>query len=310
MKKNYLALLFAGLIAYAIPTNVTAQQTDWCLSETLFQQKAAQDPSVRLNREQLDRETEQYVSKHQNQNPNQKSTSVVKIIPVVFHIIHEGGSENISEAQIIDQLDSLNKDFRRQNADTVDTPAPFKPLAADCEIEFRLAQLDPNGNCTNGITRHFSHLTNDARDNIKSFDYWPSNKYLNIWVVKTIENTQATSGFIIGYAQFPGGSALTDGVVLKYDWVGSIGTAASNGGYGRTAPHEVGHWLNLRHIWGDATCGSDLVADTPTQNVNQSNCPNFPKIDTQCNNGPNGAMFTDYMDYTNDGCINLFTEGQ
>jgi PKD repeat protein len=128
-------------------------------------------------------------------------------------------------------------------------------------------------------------------------------------VVKSIENTSGGAGFVVGFAQFPGGAAATDGVVLKYDFTSSIGTAANSGNVGRTATHEVGHWLNLRHIWGDANCGSDFVTDTPTQQgPNQSNCPNFPSI--TCNNGPNGDMFTNYMDYTNGNCQNIFSVGQ
>ncbi|MEO5570675.1 MAG: M43 family zinc metalloprotease [Bacteroidia bacterium] len=304
MKKIYLSLLFAGLFGSAIPVNSNAQQTDWCLTETLFQQKAKQDPSLLKIRDQVELETQKYVAQH----AVQKTTMVPKIIPVVFHVIHEGGPENISTAQILDQLDSLNKDFRRLNADTVDTPAPFKPLAADCNIEFRLAQLDPNGNCTDGITRQFSLLTTNANDNIKVFDYWPSNEYLNIWIVKSIY-FPPTTFFCGGYAQFPGGNSLTDGIVMCGYYVGSIGTAAGNGYNGRIATHEIGHWLNLRHIWGDVPCGNDFVADTPIQNESNA-CPNFPKIDTACNNGPNGAMFTDYMDYTWGECTNMFSEGQ
>ncbi|MFI5218300.1 MAG: PKD domain-containing protein [Bacteroidia bacterium] len=302
MKK--FTLFVAGIIITLIPA--FAQQFEPCITEILFQEKAKLDPSLLQNREMLERETEKYV----NNNPQQKITGVVKTIPVVFHVIHEGGTENISKAQLLNQLDIMNADYRRLNADTVDTPVPFKPLAADANIEFRLAQLDPVGNCTDGITRTFSHLTNNARDNVKALIYWPSNKYLNIWVVKTIENTSGTPGIILGYAQFPGGGSLTDGIVLKSDYVGSIGTAVGSGFNGRTATHEAGHWFNLRHIWGDATCGSDLVADTPVQNVNFSTCPNFPKIDAACGNAPNGAMFTDYMDYTLGNCENMFSNGQ
>jgi PKD repeat protein len=307
MKKNYSSsLIISMLMMLAIAPIVNAQQTDWCLSEILFQQKAKADPSLLIEREKQELVTQKYIAGH----AGQKSASVVRIIPVVFHVLHEGGAENISDAQIHDQLDSLNKDYRRQNADAANTPAVFQSLGADCMIEFRLAQLDPNGNCTDGITRRFTHLTNNARDNIKVFDYWPSNHYLNLWVVKSIENTTGVMGIVIGYAQFPGGNPLTDGVVLRSDWVGSIGTAASSGGNGRTATHEVGHWLNLRHIWGDATCGNDLVNDTPVQNVNFSTCPNWPKIDAACGNAPNGAIFSDYMDYTNGNCMNIFTTGQ
>ncbi len=297
--------MLLALVAGILPA--AGQQPKTCLTEIMFQERAKQDPSWIARREAMERETQEYIRAH----ANQKKTGVVKIIPVVFHVIHEGDASNISKAQILNQIDILNKDFRRLNADTTDTPGPFKPLGADCEIEFRLAQKDPNGNCTDGITRTYSHLTTNARNNVKGLIYWPSNKYLNIWTVKSIENTNGSPGFVIGFSQFPGtGPATTDGVVLRHDYTGDIGTAASNGNAGRTATHEVGHWFNLKHIWGDATCGSDDVSDTPTQNVNFSTCPNFPKIDVQCNNGPSGAMFSNYMDYTNGDCQNIFSWGQ
>src|SRR6185436_16466577 len=307
MKKFYLSLLLSGFISCIISSTSNAQG-DWCSSEILFREKAKENPALQLSREQLENETRQFIA----QNQNQKSTGVVKIIPVVFHVIHEGGSENISRAQIVDQVDSLNKDFRRQNGNAVNTPLVFQSVAADCEIEFRLAQLDPNGNCTDGVTRTFSHLTTNARVDVKAPLDWPSNKYLNIWIVKSIENTSGNPGDIIGFAQFPGGSALTDGVVLRYDYTGSIGTAASNNGVGRTATHEIGHWLNLRHIWGDANCGDDFVSDTPTADQEHYGCPIHPFHVNVCGTGssPDGEMFPNYMDYTDGACQNLFTNGQ
>ena len=280
-----------------------AQQTEPCIAHTIYQQMLERDPQFKANQEALEMETQ--IASNQS---GRSASSVPRIIPVVFHIIHEYGTENISRQQCLNQLEILNKDFRRLNADTGNTPAPFKPIAGDANIEFRLAQKDPNGNCTDGVNRLYSPLTNNARDNVKSLIYWPSSKYLNIWVVKSIESSSAGTGYVIGFAQFPGGNAATDGVVLRADFVGAIGTSnASNAG--RTATHEVGHWLNLRHIWGDATCGNDNVSDTPTHEAaNQSNCPAFPKI--SCNNGPNGEMFTNYMDYTNGDCQNVFSAGQ
>ena len=179
-----------------------------------------------------------------------------------------------------------------------------------------MAQKDPNGNCTEGITRTFSTMTNGPRyrDDTKALIYWPRNKYLNIWVVNAIYSG-ASAGTILGYAQFPGlGAATTDGVCFRADQVGSIGLAATSpfgNGKGRTATHEVGHWLNLRHIWGDATCGSDQVSDTPTHEAANSGCPSFPfNANNSCGTGANGEMYTDYMDYTNGSCMNMFSNGQ
>lgn len=297
---KFLLLLSALLVSLNVSF---AQQTEPCIAHSIYQEMMARDPQFKANQEALELETQAAPLQ-----AARNAASVPKIIPVVFHIIHEYGTENISRQQCLNQLQILNKDFRRLNADTGNTPAPFKPIAADANIEFRLAQKDPNGICTDGINRLYSPLTNNARDNVKSLIYWPSNKYLNIWVVKSIENSSGGAGYVVGFAQFPGGSSATDGIVLRSDFVGAIGTSnASNAG--RPATHEVGHWLNLRHIWGDATCGNDQVSDTPThQTANQSNCPAFPKI--SCNNGPNGEMFTNYMDYTNGDCQNVFSAGQ
>ena len=307
MKKIYKSFI-AGLL-FLLPLISQAQQRDWCLSEILFQEKAKQDPTLLQIREKLDRETEAYIASH----PNQKTSSVVKIIPVVFHVIHEGGPENISKAQILSQLDVMNQCYRRLNADTTDTPAPFKPLAADVQVEFRLAQLDPNGNCTDGITRTFSHLTNDARENVKALIDWPRDKYLNIWTVKTIENTGSLGGITVGYAQFPGGGAATDGIEMNSSFIGTVGTGANSGNGGRALVHEVGHFLNLYHIWGDdngACTGSDQVTDTPNQaDLNFTTCPTFPMTDA-CTPTGNGIMFMDYMDYTKGTCMNMFSVGQ
>ncbi len=317
MKNNYLSI--PGLLFFIltiVPFSINAQTEhrhfDKCIAEIIYKEEAAANPSYAAAQEQLENETREFVARYMagrgTGNAN-KNASAVKVIPVVFHIIHEGGPENISRAQCLNQLDLLNLDFRRLNPDAANTPAPFQSLGADSEVEFRIATLDPAGNCTDGVVRVFSPLTNNARNNVKALSYWPSNKYLNIWIVKSIENTSGTSGIVIGFAQFPGGAAATDGVVMRHDYTGDTGTATNSNNAGRTATHEVGHWLNLRHIWGDATCGSDFVADTPTQQgPNQSNCPTFPSI--TCNNGPNGDMFTNYMDYTNGTCQNIFTIGQ
>lgn len=285
-----------------------------CITTEMTEELMKQDPQYKINQDELERFTEQYELQQRNNSSANKTSSVVRIIPVVFHVIHAGGNENISDAQLLSQIDVLNADFRRLNADTTDTPGPFKPLGADCQIEFRMAQLDPNGNCTDGIVRVFSPLTYNARNNVKALSYWPSNKYLNIWIVKTIENSNGGPGNVIGFAQFPGtGTAATDGVVFASDWTGNIGTAVANGGEGRTATHEVGHWLNLRHIWGDdagACTGSDMVSDTPNQaDWTLSICPTFPLLDA-CTGTGNGVLFSNYMDYTNGNCQNIFTTGQ
>jgi PKD repeat protein len=305
MKKVY---LIGTLLASAfLSIGTVSAQT--CISETMFQEAAAKNPALLQSRAAMEAATQQYIATHSANRTAADTT--VRIIPVVFHILHEGGSENISKAQILDQIRILNLDFRGKNADTTLLPVAFRPLKADSRIEFRLAQKDPNGNCTDGIVRKFTHLTNNARDNVKSLSRWPTEKYLNVWVVKTIAGG-GPGGIILGFAQFPqGGFATTDGVVLRGDIVGSIGTAQGTfNNKGRTATHEVGHWLNLRHIWGDADCGSDLVEDTPPAKEANAGCPAYPHVNTDCNTNPKGELVWNYMDYTDGACQNLFTWGQ
>lgn len=271
-------------------------------------------PELRSERAKYEKSVQEYLLN----NPSAQKSGNKRIIPVVFHVIHECGPENISRAQILDQIRVMNQDFSLTNPNFTQTPSAFVPLAADCQIEFRLATKDDLGNCTDGIVRVYSPKTNDAsNDNgVKSVSHWNSYKYLNVWVVKTIGALEGTNGVILGYAQFPmGGLLSTDGVVLRHDCTGSIGTAALNGRLGRTITHEVGHWLGLRHIWGDADCGSDGVDTTPIAfGPNYGICWNdYPYNVTSCGRDPldtSGEMFNNYMDYTDDQCMNMFTKGR
>ena len=231
-------------------------------------------------------------------------------IPVVVHVVHRTAAENISKAQIDSQIKALNDDFRKKNGDVSNVPAAFAPLAADSRIVFELATTDPNGNPTDGVTRTSTSVTSfSSDDRVKSTatggaNPWPADEYLNIWVCKL-------GGGLLGYAQFPGGPAATDGVVCTHTAFGTEGTAAAPFNKGRTATHEVGHWLNLRHIWGDdgdGCGGSDFVSDTPNQGGPNTGMPSFPKV--SCSNGPNGDMFMNYMDYTDDAGMFMFTTGQ
>jgi hypothetical protein len=238
-------------------------------------------------------------------------------IPVVVHVIHApgeavGAGRNISVAQVQSQIDVLNEDFRRLNADRFNTPGAFAGAAADPNIEFRLACMDPNGNPTNGITRTASGTSAFTDNNNIKFnatgghDAWPTSRYLNIWVGNL-------AGGLLGYAQFPfdyAASPNTDGVVITTTSFGRVGNVAWPFDEGRTATHEVGHWLNLFHIWGDAQCGNDQCGDTPPQFQENYNCPGFPHTSGCTGNAPNGDMFMNYMDYTNDACMNLFTNNQ
>jgi len=299
MKKNYLILLL--LIMGAFGSN--AQNGRNCGSMDYLAAQLANDPGLRTAMEQVERETDQWIA------ANPQRVQAVITIPVVFHIVYNTTAQNISDARILAQLDVLNKDFARLNADASSTPSVFQGVSVNTNIQFCMAQRDPSGNATNGIVRRQTTTSSFSSNNNIKFtstggsNAWPRDSYLNIWVGNL-------SGGLLGYAQFPGGSASTDGVVVLYSSVGSASVPGTATPYhlGRTATHEVGHWLNLRHIWGDSNCGNDQVSDTPTQQTSNGGCPSFPHV--TCSNGPNGDMFMNYMDYTYDACMNMFTAGQ
>lgn len=229
-------------------------------------------------------------------------------IPVVVHVVWHRDVENISKDQIDSQIAVLNADYSATNPDLGNVPAVWAALPGDSGIRFRLANRDPDGAPHSGVTRTQTDRTMfPSDDSVKSTaaggaDAWPADRYLNIWVC----NLQPW----LGYAQFPGGPPATDGVVIGYRWFGTMGTAQAPFDLGRTATHEVAHYLNLRHIWGDTEdcSGTDHVADTPNQRLPNYNVPNFPS--PSCGNGPDGDMFMNYMDYVDDRAMIMFTAGQ
>ncbi len=309
MKKNPPLFLLFVLCSYT----AVAQNQFNCSSHNIYQQMLETDPVFKKNQEVLEFETQAL----EKTSLLSKPANATYIIPVVFHIIYTTAYGNISDAQIIDQIAILNKEFKRLQADTALTPAAFKTFAAPFDVEFRLATIDPNGKCTNGINRIYSPLSNCSlyEDDIKQLSYWPNNKYLNIWLTQSMHYSGQSGCAGGGYATFPGGPATLDGINIRGDLIGSIGTSATNSGWGnflgRYLIHELGHWFNLRHIWGDAVCGNDQVADTPPAQNSNSGCPNFPRNPfNTCGSNGNGEMFTDYMDYTNGSCLNMFTAGQ
>jgi hypothetical protein len=305
MKRNLLVMAMLLLAFFA-----DAQRR--CASFEHLQQQISNNPALSRQLEDIERFTQ----------ANAPAASTVAMrgtpvynIPVVVHVLWNTSTQNITDAQIQTQLDVLNKDYQLLNADTSLVPAAFKSLVADCRIQFCMAQRTPAGAATTGIIRKqttktsFNADTDDAKSSTTGGDNaWDATKYLNLWVVPDI--TSGGSGGILGYAQFPGGAAATDGVVIGYKYFGTTGTAAAPFNKGRTATHEVGHWLNLRHIWGDeAACAADdLVGDTPLQADKNFGCPAFPKVDA-CSSG-NGVMFMNYMDYTDDACMYMFSNGQ
>jgi pregnancy-associated plasma protein-A/putative peptidoglycan binding protein len=270
----------------------------------IHRQLLSTDPDYRVARSEIENAALAYQARE-----TQVERRPVRRIPVVVHVVHKTAEQNISDAQIRSQIRVLNRDFRKKNVDADQVPAPFKPAAADARIQFRLATRDVYGHRTTGITRKKTSVSSFSQnDRVKSSrtggaDPWPASRYLNIWVCQ-LEG-------LLGYAQFPGGPEATDGVVILYTAFGAGGAVKPPFDKGRTATHEIGHWLNLFHIWGDdgTGCGgSDQVPDTPNQADENYGTPTFPQI--SCNNGPNGDMFMNYMDYTDDAAMYLFTTGQ
>ncbi|MGA2888185.1 MAG: zinc metalloprotease [Terracidiphilus sp.] len=253
-------------------------------------------------------EIERFSSQFMLWNAQNRRTQPITI-PVVAHVVYANNTQNISDAQVQSQIVVLNRDYRAANSDKANVPSVWANMPADAQIQFALATTDPDGNPSNGITRTAagaSAFTTD--DSVKSTatggaDPWPSDRFLNIWICNL-------GGGLLGYAQFPGGLAATDGVVILYSAFGTIGVATAPYNLGRTTTHEVGHWLNLIHIWGDRLdcSGTDLVDDTPPQQAPNYGKPAFPHL--SCSNGPNGDMFMDFMDYVDDDTMIMFTPGQ
>jgi len=298
--KNFLVVLLL-LISF----NCISQQR--CHTTEYEENLKNQYSQYKEERKKVNKETNHWIKNNYN---NENS---IVTIPVVVHVVWNTTQENISDQQIFSQIDVLNADFRRTNIDAIMTPTVWTSIAADTEIEFCLATLDPNGTFTSGITRTQTSQTSFSiqADAMKStstggIDPWDQDNYLNIWVCDL-------SGGILGYATPPSSfNNPDDGVVIGYNYFGTLGTVQAPYNKGRTCTHEVGHWLNLDHLWGSGgNCGNDNVNDTPTQEEENYNCPAFPHNANSCGtSNSSGDMFMNYMDYTNDGCMNFFTLGQ
>jgi Pregnancy-associated plasma protein-A/Secretion system C-terminal sorting domain len=294
-------LLLIGLSVISIG-QLAAQKA--CSSAVYLQNELHNDPSLSAQVNRIEAFIQQQITNAQTVNTTGRIEGLVIKIPVVVHILYHSPDENINNEKVYGQIDMLNKCYRRTNPDTANTPYYFKSRAADCEIEFQLAVSDPQRRNTTGIIHKYTPIVYWQADDLMKFsaqmgdDAWDAKNYLNIWVCNIKR--------VAGYSSVPGGSADKDGVVIDF---GVFGPNISSGyELGRTAVHEVGHWLGLKHIWGDADCGDDLVDDTPKQSGYNIGCPSGARV--SCNNGPAGDMYMNYMDYTNDACINLFTEGQ
>lgn len=289
-------LIFIQLFLF----NIGFSQTRLCSEYDANRRADIENPDAFKAKSDLELYTKQFSQNHQKSDE-------IYIIPVVFHILHDYGTENISKAQILDAIRIMNEDFNKLNADTINILSAFLGIAANSKIEFRLAQIDPNGNCTDGIVRTATSETYNATDDSKLLSpSWPRNKYLNIWTAKNLESGAA------GYSYYPSSVSGTwgvnkDGVIILATYVGSIGT--SNPNSSRALTHEVGHYLNLPHTWGNSNepglasnCDiDDGVFDTPNTightscNLNANTCGELDNVQN-------------FMDYSY--CSNMYTEGQ
>ena len=281
-----MGLLFLAAAALTAPVPGQERKVRKCASDDRYQAMLQRDPEFRAARKQLRVLTEAFEAVRESGRFGERTGPVR--IPVVVHVVYHTDAQNISDEQIKSQLAAL--------------------------AQFALAVRGPDGNATPGITRTKSAETEFLYDGPKGeavkftarggHDGWPRDSYLNLWVCPL-------GGDLLGYASFPGEDPGLDGVVINYTAFGTTGTAETPFDKGRTATHEIGHWLNLFHIWGDdrAACtGSDQVRDTPNQASQNTQCPSFPH--RTCGNKGTGDMFMNYMDYTDDACMFAFTKGQ
>ncbi len=284
------ALLFTCLLSF----NAFAQNDFRCSTPEMNRIELEKNPEARARRAALREFIDHYTETKEDKND-------VYIIPVVFHVVHNYGSENISYNQVADAVRILNEDYRKMNSDTSYIIDEFKPLATDARIEFRLAALDPSGNCTNGVTRTASPLTLNGGEQVKDVaPGWPCASYLNIWVVRGI------GGGVAGYAYYPGTvEDGRDGIVILHTYIGSVGTGQDK----HTLTHEVGHWLNLAHPWGStndpevaSNCDIDDGIDDTPLTIGHTSCDLYANTCGSLDNVQN------YMEYS--FCSRMFTHGQ
>ena len=296
MKKVTLVIVIAALF-FSCHKNETVQSGKedhdqrTCASDDAMKTQLQNDPGLGQRMLQLEAFTKKMI-----QSGAMEKTGGVIEIPVVVHVLYNSAEENISDAQIQSQIDVLNEDFNLRNPDRNDVPALFAGVKANVGIKFVLAQT---------IRKFTNKKSWQANDQMKFPQHGgsavvdPENN-LNIWVCNLAK--------YLGYAYYPGITPERDGVVVWYRSFGRTGTLSVPYHKGRTATHEVGHYLNLVHIWGDATCGSDLVDDTPQHNTANFGCPAYPHLST-CTGTP-VEMTMNYMDYTDDPCMFMFSNGQ
>lgn len=304
MKTLKFTPLFLFIVFSVLSFSALAQTENHCGSDAMRKELIAKHPEVLQQESDLAEFTRNFAADY---NPRAGSRSGPYIIPIVFHIISQAGTENITNAQVYTEMKVLNDDYNKRNADTAQVIAEFKPVIGDIGIEFRLANIDPNGNYTDGIDRIYSVQTYVGNDYSK-LDNWPRDKYLNVWVVTSMRDGVA------GYAYYPGSVntlynvPARDGVIILDDYIGTIGTGSPFNS--RALTHEIGHYLNLKHVWGDnnepgQACGDDDVNDTPFTK-GWDHCP-APSASMICTPGVK-ENYQNFMEYSY--CDKMFTEDQ
>ncbi|MGX7666588.1 zinc metalloprotease [Flavobacterium pedocola] len=261
-----------------------------CASNEVLDRQMRENPELAIKMNEIESFTERAIAEGRLVNGKVQ-------IPVVVNVLYRTSAENISQAQIQSQIDVLNKDFNAQNSDYNTANNPYSSVRANVGISFVLDAVYRKS------TTKTSWGTADAMKKSTQGGMNPTSPTtkLNLWVC-------TIGGGILGYAQFPGGSSSTDGVVIDSKYLGTTGTATYPFNLGRTATHEIGHWMNLRHIWGDATCGNDQVSDTPLHNTANYGVPAVGHRST-CTGTPL-EMYMNYMDYTDDRGMYMFSNGQ
>jgi PKD repeat protein len=277
---------FAAIFAMSILA-VRAQRFS-CTAGEMTQKQYDKNPQLLVAKAQLDSFTAQFIQQGHAQQV-QRGAGISYIIPVVFHILHAGGEENVSDSVIFVEMQHWNQYMGMTNPELDTTVPAFVNLVGNPQVEFRLAQIDPNGNCTNGIEHIYTQSTYFGDDNTK-LDPWPREKYLNVWLEKAIQKDTTDYG-ILAYAYYPPAVAtytnnqIIDGIIAKNFVVGNSLPAQE---FERpTLAHECGHWMNLEHTWGntnypDVACGDDGVNDTPLTEGDQNT---DPITETRCTPG-------------------------
>ena len=297
MKKIVLIAIVASMLfscqndeSGASNTEISAITKRNCAAQDVLEAQLKADPTLALRMNEIEAFSKKAIL-------TGKLVNGKVVIPVVVNVLYRTAAENISDAQIKSQIDVLNQDYTATNADFSSIPAEFSGVAANVGITFELAKINRKA------TTKSSWGTRDAMKKTKQGGLDPTSPStnLNIW-------SCTIGGGILGYAQFPGGSPATDGVVIDSKYFGLSSVASYPYNLGRTASHEVGHWMNLRHIWGDASCGNDLVDDTPVHKTSNFGVPVYPYVSTCL--PTHNEMTMNYMDYTDDRGMYMFTNGQ